>query len=252
MSIRRQELEQMHQLIRTSECLSRFAVNALDDHTAGNCGKCFNCTGKDIYPNLTVSIASKETASAFINTSLLTIEPRKKWPDGKFIKPLLMPGICLSKYGDSGYGEMVKKGKYPPPGSPKRFNDQLVAKSALVLAPLIREKGITHITFVPSLRSDLVKDFAMRLAAKAHLQFAELLEKSEAPQQKEMENSAFQCNNAMNSFRILNTRMPEKTILVDDVVDSKWTLTVCGYKIMEGGCQEVYPFALADSSHEES
>ena len=252
MSIRRQELEQMHQLIRTSECLSRFAVNALDDHTAGNCGKCFNCTGKDIYPNLTVSIASKETASAFINASLLTIEPRKKWPDGKFIKPLLMPGICLSKYGDSGYGEMVKKGKYPPPGSPKRFNDQLVTKSALVLAPLIREKGITHITFVPSLRSDLVKDFAMRLAAKAHLQFAELLEKSEASQQKEMENSAFQCNNAMNSFRILNTRMPEKTILVDDVVDSKWTLTVCGYKIMEGGCQEVYPFALADSSHEES
>ena len=252
MSIRRHELEQMHQLIHTTECLSRFAVNALDDHTAGNCGKCFNCTGKDIYPNLTVSMESKDIASAYINASILKIEPRKKWADGKFIKQPLMQGICLSKYGDSGYGEMVKKGKYPPPGMPKRFNDQLVTKSALVLEPLIKENGITHITFVPSLRSDLVKDFTKRLAEKTHLQYAELLEKSDAPQQKEMENSVFQCNNAMESFRARNTQMPQKTILVDDVVDSKWTLTVCGYKIMEYGCQEVYPFALADSSHEEN
>ena len=135
---------------------------------------------------------------------------------------------------------------------PKHFNDQLVTKSALVLEPLIKENGITHITFVPSLRSDLVKDFTKRLAEKTHLQYAELLEKSDAPQHKEMENSVFQCNNAMESFRARNTQMPQKTILVDDVVDSKWTLTVCGYKIMEYGCQEVYPFALADSSHEEN
>ncbi len=252
MSIRRHELEQMHQLIHTTECLSRFAVNALDDHTGVNCGKCFNCTGRDIYPDLTVSIESKDIASAYINASILKIEPRKKWPDGKFIKLRLMPGLCLSKYGDSGYGEMVKKGKYPPPGLPKRFNNQLVTKSALVLEPLIRENGITHITFVPSLRSDLVKDFTKRLAEKTHLQYAELLEKSDAPQQKEMENSGFQCNNAMNSFKVRNIQMPQKVILVDDVVDSRWTLTVCGYKIIESGCQEVYPFALADSSHEEN
>ena len=162
-----------------------------------------------------------------------------------------MQGICLSKYGDSGYGEMVKKGKYPPPGSPKRFDEQLVTRSALVLKALIQEKKITHITFVPSLRSDLVKDFAIRLAEKTRLQFVELLEKSDAPQQKEMENSTFQCNNAMTSFHAKRIQMPARTILVDDVVDSKWTLTVCGYKIIELGCQEVYPFALADSSHEE-
>ena len=252
MSIRRHELEQMHQLIHTGECLSRFAVNALDDHTAGNCGKCFNCTGKDIYPDLTVSMRSKDIASAYINASILTIEPRKKWPDGKFIKPALMPGRCLSKYGDSGYGEMVKKGKYPPAGMPKHFNDQLVTKSALVLEPWIRENGITHITFVPSLRSDLVKDFTKRLADKTHLQYVDLLEKTDAPQQKEMENSTFQCNNAMNSFRARSIQMPKKVILVDDVVDSRWTLTVCGYIIMQCGCQEVYPFALADSSHEEN
>ena len=42
--------------------------------------------------------------------------------------------------------------------------------------------------------------------------------------------------------------IPQRILLVDDIVDSKWTLTVCGYRLMEQGCQEVYPFALADSS----
>ena len=50
---------------------------------------------------------------------------------------------------------------------------------------------------------------------------------------------------------IPNTEMPERVLLVDDVVDSRWTLTVCGYRLMEAGCEAVYPFALADSSHKE-
>lgn len=66
-----------------------------------------------------------------------------------------------------------------------------------------------------------------------------------------MQNSAFQYQNAWNSFDVLPVAMPKKVILVDDIVDSRWTLTVCGYKMMENGCGEVYPYALADSSHTE-
>ncbi len=252
MAIRRNELEQMHQLIYTRECLSRFAVNALDDHTAADCGKCFNCTGSDIFPGLSLSMDSKDKAAAFINASLLTIEPRVRWPDNKKIEYPLMPGICLSRYGDSGYGELVKKGKYPPPGAVRRFDDRLVDKAANVLETLIREKDIRYISCVPSLRSDIVRDFALRLAAKTHLQFADLLVKTPARPQKELQNSAFQCDNAMNSFSTADVPMPERVILVDDMVDSRWTFTVCGYKMMQSGCEEVYPFALADSSNEEN
>ena len=46
--------------------------------------------------------------------------------------------------------------------------------------------------------------------------------------------------------------IPERVLLVDDVVDSRWTLTVCGFRLMENGCREVYPFALADSSQKEA
>lgn len=67
-----------------------------------------------------------------------------------------------------------------------------------------------------------------------------------------MENSSYQCANAFRSFFVReNIKMPEKVLLVDDVVDSRWTMTVCGYRLMEAGCQKVYPFALADSSQKE-
>ena len=109
-----------------------------------------------------------------------------------------------------------------------------------------------YICSVPSLRSGIVADFAMRLADRLGMEYVSLLEKSPTRQQKEMENSAFQCANAFGSFRVIPGReMPERVLLVDDVVDSRWTLTVCGYRLMEAGCAAVYPFALADSSQKE-
>ena len=251
--IRRQEMRQMRELINTNECYSRFAVNCLDDHSAGNCGKCANCTGEDIFPGLGVSPESVRKAVEFMAMGQLEIEPRKQWPDKKKIPEQLQlqKGICLSRYGDPGYGELVAQGKYPSNGAAKGFSDALVARSAVLLQKWIREQGITHITCVPSLRSDLVKDFTLRLAQRTGLCFVELLRKSPAPEQKNMENSAFQCKNAQDSFAVLSSPMPQKVILVDDMVDSRWTLTVCGYKILESGCRAVYPFALADSSHME-
>ena len=67
-----------------------------------------------------------------------------------------------------------------------------------------------------------------------------------------MENSAFQYKNAFNSFQVKQgVAIPEKVLLVDDLVDSRWTLTACGFYLMEKGCKEVYPFALADTSTSE-
>ena len=56
----------------------------------------------------------------------------------------------------------------------------------------------------------------------------------------------------MHSFSLLDgVEVPDKVLLVDDVVDSRWTLTACGYYLSQGGCGEIYPFALADSSQKE-
>ena len=128
-----------------------------------------------------------------------------------------------------------------------------MGKSAELLKNLVREQGIKHITCVPSLRSDIVADFTKRLAQSLNIEFVDLLDKTDAKPQKLMENSSYQCANAFKSFNVKSdVVIPDKVILVDDIVDSKWTLTVCGYKIMEQGASEVYPYALADRSHQES
>lgn len=251
-ALRYREMEQMKELVHTKECYSRFIARALDDHTATDCGHCANCSGPVFSEE--VPFEALEKASAYLNGRTLTILPRKQWipsevTDGKRIKYINKEGICLSHYGDPGYGELVKRDKY---SREKRFCDELVGRSTQLLRPYLAENKITHITCVPSLRSDIVKDFSKRLALSCGLPFVDLLEKTPAEQQKKMENSAHQCANAVKSFSVIDgATIPERILLVDDVVDSRWTLTVCGFRLMEQGCKEVYPFALADSSQKE-
>ena len=251
---RYREMEQMRDLVRTRECYSKYIVRALDDRTDCDCGHCSNCLGRPLLPE-TTSFACREAASSYLNGRLLTIEPRKRWivssaTEGKRMEYINQPGICLSKYGDPGFGELVKRDKY---SHSNRFCDELVGRSTEVLMPLIRKHGITCVTCVPSLRSSIVEDFARRLAASCRLPFLPLLQKKAAAPQKRMENSSHQCANAFQSFFIgEGCDIPDKILLVDDVVDSRWTMTVCGYRLMEQGCREVYPFALADSSRKEA
>ena len=63
-----------------------------------------------------------------------------------------------------------------------------------------------------------------------------------------MENSYYQCRNAVESFSVNGYNYSGNILLVDDVVDSKWTITVCGHYLMEAGFESVFPYALADSS----
>ena len=193
-----------------------------------------------------------DPALTFINNLIIPIEPRKKWPleyqKSTKIEFVNEEGICLSKYGDVGYGTMIKEDKY----GPGYYRDEIVGKSTNVLQELIQKNNIRHITNVPSLRNDKVEEFTKRLATKLKINYLNLLDKSDAPPQKEQENSYFQCKNADTSFSVKDvTDLPEKILLVDDIIDSKWTITVCGYKLMEKGIKNVFPFALADSSHAE-
>ena len=252
-TIRKSEMEQMKHLAQTKECYSKYIVSCLDDKTAKECGHCSNCLGKEIIPSA-VSEKYIHIAEEYVNKLIIPIEPRKRWASSSVtratkIEYINQSGFCISKYGDAGYGELVKQGKY---SKEKRFSDELVGKSAGALKPFIQENKIGHICCVPSLRSDLVKDFTLRLASSLKLEFIDALEKTEARQQKEMENSAHQCANAYTSFWVKDgVIIPKNILLIDDVVDSKWTFTVCGYRLMEAGAEKVYPFALADSSNRE-
>lgn len=247
------EKKQMKALASTNDCYSRYIVSCLDDPYAHPCGHCVNCLGYELLPSSTAS-DSVHRAEEFVNGHTIPIVPRKKWASTGVTKAVKIdhinePGLSLSKYGDPGYGKLVKEGKY---SKDKRFCDKLLERSVEVLSHVIQEKQISHVCYVPSLRSEIVRDFAKRLSSALGLDFLDVLRKKETAQQKQMENSNHQCANAYRAFFLVpNVRLPKNILLVDDMVDSRWTLTVCGYRLMEAGAEKVYPFALADSGNRE-
>jgi ATP-dependent DNA helicase RecQ len=92
--------------------------------------------------------------------------------------------------------------------------------------------------------------FARRLADALGLPFVECIEKArENQQQKFMENSFQQCRNLDGAFRILAEQVRrEPVLLVDDMVDSRWTFTVLTALLRQAGCPSVFPMALALNS----
>ena len=60
-----------------------------------------------------------------------------------------------------------------------------------------------------------------------------------------MNNSYKQCKNALEGFNVKSYCYNEPVILIDDMVDSGWTFTVCGTLLKKSGAKDVYPFALA-------
>ena len=102
-------------------------------------------------------------------------------------------------------------------------------------------------TCIPSLRHpELVPDFARRLAAAVGLPFRPWLVKTvERPEQKTMTNSPQQAANEYGSIGLESPPWPAPVLLVDDVVDSRWTFTVAAKLLRSRGSGEVWPLALA-------
>ncbi len=63
-----------------------------------------------------------------------------------------------------------------------------------------------------------------------------------------MENSAQQVRNLVEAFSIERDILAAPVILVDDVVDSGWTLTMVGALLRINGSGPVFPLTLAKAT----
>nr|UOP05253.1 hypothetical protein LVJ77_03290 [Conchiformibius kuhniae] len=136
-------------------------------------------------------------------------------------------GKALSVWGDSGWGQQVKQNKYQD----KHFSDELVAACLNMLENWQPHPKPTWLTCVPSLRNPhLVADFARRLAEKMGLPFYPIIQKiRETEPQKLMKNSHAQACNLDGAFKLIDSPPREPVLLIDDMVDSRWTFTICAY-----------------------
>ena len=210
-------------------------------------------------PPLPVSVDNRlvKEAVAFLRRIQQFFPPREKWPVGGmpvYRTKGLIPenlraenGVALCLWGDSGWGTLVREGKYRD----GRFTDELVEACAEMFRKWNPRPSPTWITCIPSLRRpDLVPDFAGRLASALGLPFLHVLEKMcDRPEQKTMANSVQQARNIDGSLRITGPVPKGPVLLVDDMVNSRWTFTVSAWLLRKNGSGEVWPLALSNAGY---
>ena len=240
-ALRRREQEQLQQYVDLDIGHMEFLIDALD-------GEPEECAGPNV-PPLSAATDPRvvRDAIAFLRASSTPIEPRKRWPDRALIPPehQATAGKALCKWGDDGWGKLVHRGKYRD----NRFSDELVEACRALVERWQPQPAPAWVTAIPSLRHpELVPDFARRLAARLDLPFrAALVKTQDRPEQKAMQNSPMQARNVMDSLAIEGEHiLPGPVLLIDDIVDSRWTLTIAAWELCRSGCEAVLPLALAD------
>ncbi len=249
------EWKEVQDYIQSNQCLMMFLGKVLDDPSATPCGKCANCLGQPLLSTDT-DHASRVKAALHLKQSELPFKPKiqvaaNAFPIYKFkgnlpVELRASEGRILSRWADAGWGEIVEKDK-----NNGAISDELVeAMAEMILSRWSPNPAPQWITCVPSLNSSqLVPKFARRLANLLGLPFIEAITKPQANQpQKFQQNRYHQCKNLDGVFRI-NPGIPkDPVLLVDDVIDSGWTMTVLSALLRQAGCSTVFPVALATTS----
>lgn len=253
--LRRYEQERMREYLSNRNCLMQFLTSELSDPDAATCETCINCGGQGVSAEVPASLS--QMALQFLKRLDLPIEPRKTWPSGvafEGTKGRIAPemrnqvGRALCRWGDPGFGELVRRGKQKS----GNFSEELVLGSIELISHRWKPRPVPlWLTCVPSRRKPgLVADFARELANRLGIPFVPCFRKiRDTEPQKTRENTFQQVQNLEGAFEVEpGVVKPLPVLLVDDMVDSKWTFTVLGFKLLMAGSGPVFPFALADSS----
>ena len=226
-----------------------FLQRSLNDPNLESCGKCANCSTPI---SAAFSHENGLKASEFLKNSEIIFSPKKQVK----LDALAIYGIkgnipgniraeegrILSRWEDAGWGRVVSDNKHNG-----YFEDKLVEAFANMIQKWNPTPYPSWVTCVPSLNhTTLVPSFAKRVADKLGLPFMDAIKKIKQNQpQKMMNNAYYQAKNLDGIFGILDSIPNTPVLLIDDVIDSGWTITVISTLLRQKGSGIVYPTALA-------
>ncbi len=254
---RQREVEwaEVQAYLREDGCLMEFLARSLDDPEPAPCGRCQACTGRPVVA-ISVSRPIDLEARRFLRQSEMPFECLKQFATGAFpeygfrgnirVDWRAEEGRVLSRWRDAAWGRIVADGK-----AAGHFGDDLVAAAAEMVRERWRpDPAPRWVTAVPSLvRPHLVPDFAARLAKQLHLPFRAVVVKVRANEPQRLQQNKFhQCRNLDGVFDVHGPIPKGPALLVDDVVDSRWTLTVIAVLLRKAGSGPIYPLALATAN----
>lgn len=251
-ALRYAEDEELKAYARATDCLQQRLAQSLNDPAAKPCGRCASCAPSRALPSA-VEPAMVQRALEFVASRSLELPPRKRWPTaalsptGKMTIPdahLAEKGLAHSIWGDGGWGDWVRHGKYQT----GQFDARLLDAAAARIRSWNPQPFPKAIVCVPSRRHpELVPAAAKALAQRLGIPFLPLIEhRRDNKPQKEMQNAQYRVQNLRDAFA-LNGTVPAgwPLLLFDDIVDSGWTFTVLASMLRQFGSGPIFPFALA-------
>jgi ATP-dependent DNA helicase RecQ len=240
----------------TTVCRMEFLLRELDDPHAAPCGRCDNCSGKRW--GTSVSADATRSANERLARPGVRLAPRKLWPTGMAALDVPLSGKigndegaaegrALTRLTDIGWGTRVRE-LLAAPDAP--VPDEIFDACVRVLANwgwASRPLGV--VTIGSRSRPVLVQSLGDRLANVGRLPLLGSLES--AGTAGEAANSARRLADVWAALRMpaeLAARMSTvegPVLVVDDRVNTGWTMTLAAALLRRAGVPSVLPFTLA-------
>lgn len=248
---------------RTEGCRMEFLTRELDDPDAGPCGRCDNCAGR-WFPD-SVGKDAGASADQELHRVGVPLESRRMYPSGVErlgvqVKGRIPEGIqaqegrALARLTDLGWGGRLRTLLEASAGTPDAPIEQdLLAACAQVLGKWNWQERPVGVVAMPSrTRPQLVTSLARGLAELGRLRYlGELEYTGQQAQPGHGGNSAYRYAQVRDSlavpaaWRDALAGAPGPLLLVDDLADSRWSLTEAARVLREAGAPGVLPFVLA-------
>ncbi len=274
-TLRKQESDQMRDWAELDSCRLRYLREALDDAEADNCGRCDCCGTQRWQSDPDPLLVAK--ANTFLQDGDIEIAPRKQWPTGLGepkgrirAERQADVGRALARFGDGGWNPIVEslirpQQAVPVPSDPADpISPEMMEAIAGILKRWDWASRPGWICPVPSRRNGpFINALCQEIGRVGKLPVHQaLLEREEQPDhllsgadpsrtyQSEQANSAHQLSNVWDRFYIDDSALPPaellegSVLLVDDEVDSRWTMTTAAWLLGEHVSGAVLPFAL--------
>jgi ATP-dependent DNA helicase RecQ len=264
---RSSEQQSMVTYEQSDACRMEMLQADLDDPTAAPCGRCDNCT-QPWYPSA-VDGAAARTASDSLDKVGVEVEPRAQWPtaagklgvevDGVEVKGKIAEddrvetGRAVARLTDLGWGGVLRE-LFAPGAEDGPVTDQLLGACVRVLKDWSWTERPAGVVSVPSRsRPQLVDSLACGIAGIGRLEDLGCLDLiGEGSRGAPGGNSAYRLADVWGTFAVgtdlaarLSALGGKPVLLIDDRIDSRWTMTVAGRELRRHGAGPVLPLALA-------
>jgi len=241
---RRGEASLMRAYAAGRRCLMEVLTEALDDPSAGPCGRCSVCTGQLPHPGHRPDSERVTAARRHLRGRRHVLEPRKLWPSGTSRRGRITgiePGRAVAFADDPAWREVIAELGAPDAAPSEELGQALVD----VLVRWSKEWGQRPAAVVPvpsRSRPRRVLGMAEHLAAVGRLPLLDPL-RVHGPPPGPDSASATRVRHLLDTLtRDPSERLPPgPVLLIDDVARTGWTLTVAAALLRDGGAGPVLP-----------